>query len=141
MFDFRFLHRTGLAAALLLAAGNVAAQFQPFQPLPAQPPIPNDNPQSAAKIELGAQLYFDPRLSVNGTVTCNTCHNLLAGGDDERPLSIGAIGAVTSRNAPSLFNVGYYTIYFRDGRATSLEAAIDEHLVDETVLVIVVPSN
>jgi len=134
MFDIRFLHRTGFAITLLLAASSVAAQFQPFQPLPAQPPIPADNPQSALKIELGAQLYFDPRLSVNGTVTCNTCHNLLAGGDDERPLSIGATGVVTARNAPSLFNVGYYTIYFRDGRATSLEAAIEEHLADEVVL-------
>ncbi len=121
----------GLVAATALTAANA---FDAFKPLPLTPDIPADNPQSPPKIALGKQLYFDPRLSVNGAVTCNSCHDLMAGGDDGRALSIGALGKPGIRSAPTLWNVAFETIYFWDGRATSLEAAIREQLFDGTVM-------
>jgi len=120
----------------LFTAGTipVAYAFDAFKPLPLTPIIPKDNPQSAPKVDLGKQLYFDPRLSVNGAVSCNTCHNLMAGGDDGRAVSVGAVGKAGTRSAPTLWNVSYETVYFWDGRAKSLEAAIKEHLLDQTVM-------
>lgn len=113
----------------LWAVGVSAEEFRPFQPLPAQPPIPDANAPSAAKVALGAQLFFDARLSLDGSVSCLTCHNVLAGGDDTRPRSAGVKGRETRRNAPTLWNVGFYTAYFRDGRAASLELAVEEQLL------------
>ncbi len=65
-------------------------------------PAPADNPTTAAKVELGKMLYFDPRLSSSGTVSCFTCHNVMEGGDDHRPTSIGVHGHVGGRNAPTV---------------------------------------
>lgn len=120
----------------LLAVGTIplADAFDAFKPLLLAPIIPKDNPQSAPKVDLGKQLYFDPRLSVTGAVSCNTCHNLMAGGDDGRAVSTGALGKAGTRSAPTLWNVAYETVYFWDGRAKSLEAAIKEHLLDQTVM-------
>jgi cytochrome c peroxidase len=91
------------------------------QALPETPPIPADNPQSAAKIELGKKLYFDPRLSSNGTVSCNSCHNVMAGGDDNRPVSVGVDGKTGGRSAPTVWNSAFLSVQFWDGRAPSLE--------------------
>lgn len=85
------------------------------------PPIPADNPQSADKIELGKQLFFDPRFSSTGTVSCNTCHNLMLGGDDNRPTSMGVHGRSGPRNAPTVWNAAFHATQFWDGRAASLE--------------------
>ncbi len=92
-----------------------------FQPLPKSPPIPKENPQSAAKIALGKQLYFDPRLSKDGTVSCNSCHNVMGSGTDNRPTSIGVGGKAGGRNSPVVWNSGYLSVQFWDGRAASLE--------------------
>ncbi len=89
--------------------------------LPETPPIPADNPQSAAKIELGKKLYFDPRLSSTGTVSCNSCHNVMAGGDDNRPVSVGVDGKTGGRSAPTVWNSAFLSVQFWDGRAPSLE--------------------
>jgi cytochrome c peroxidase len=123
-----------LCALAAVIAVPTAFAFDAFKPLPPTPIIPADNPQSGAKVDLGRQLYFDPRLSVSGTVTCNTCHNLIAGGDDGRAVSVGALGKAGTRSAPTLWNVAYETVYFWDGRAKSLEAAIQEHLLNKTVM-------
>ena len=130
---FQFMRRAGFV--LIVGCSMTAhAQFAPFRPLPDQPPIPDDNPMSAAKIELGKQLYFDPRLSVNDSISCNTCHNVMGDGGDNRALSVGATGKTTQRNAISLWNVAYNTIFFWDGAALSLEGAIEAHLLDETTM-------
>lgn len=121
----------GLVCATVITAANA---FDAFKPLPLTPVIPADNPQSPPKIALGKQLYFDPRLSVNGTRTCNSCHDLMSGGDDGRAVSIGALGRPGTRSAPTLWNVAFETIYFWDGRAKSLESAIRGHLFDDTVM-------
>lgn len=86
-----------------------------------QPVIPADNPQTPEKIELGKQLFFDPRFSSTGTVSCNTCHNLMLGGDDSRPLSMGVHGLTGPRNSPTVWNAALHATQFWDGRATSLE--------------------
>ena len=124
---------TAICACLFMQP-VVARDFNPFRPLPASPPIPADNPQTQAKIELGKQLYFDRRLSADQDLTCNSCHNLMAGGDDNRALSRGEGGRLTTRSAPSLWNVAFNTVYFWDGRAPSLEAAILEHLQDKVIM-------
>lgn len=93
----------------------------PWEALPRLPPIPADNPQTESKILLGKTLYFDPRLSSTGTISCNSCHNLMAGGDDNRPHSVGVEGKQGSRSAPSVWNSAFLSVQFWDGRANSLE--------------------
>lgn len=109
-----------LGLALAASAGvSTAAQWQA---LPAKPPIPADNPQTPDKIELGKALYHDPRLSSTGTVACASCHSVMEGGDDHRPVSIGVHGQAGGRNAPTVWNSAYHSAQFWDGRAPSLEA-------------------
>jgi cytochrome c peroxidase len=55
-----------------------------FKPVPQKAPAPKDNPITPEKIELGKKLYFEPRLSGSGLISCNTCHNLSISGDDNR---------------------------------------------------------
>lgn len=99
----------------------LAASAQAWDALPASPPTPADNPMSLEKIELGKQLFFDPRFSSTGTVSCNTCHNLMLGGDDGRPTSMGVHGLTGPRNAPTVWNSAFHATQFWDGRAASLE--------------------
>lgn len=119
---------------LALSVAPVAAQFSPFRPLPAQPPIPDDNVQSPAKIALGKTLYFDPRLSGSGRTTCQQCHNLAYGAADGMAYSTGDDGTLTKRSAPTLWNVGFYTIWFWDGRAATLEDAVERHLMETNAM-------
>jgi cytochrome c peroxidase len=120
--------------AMGLGYATGAAAYEFLQPLPDKVPIPKDNPQSGAKIALGKQLYFDRRLSVTGTVSCNSCHNVMAGGQDNRALSVGALGKSGRRNAPTVWNVAFQSVYYWDGRARSLEEQLHSHLLDDTVM-------
>ena len=117
----------------ILFFSQMGFAFEYLQPLPDTPIIPADNPQTEEKIALGKQLYFDPRLSLNGDVSCNTCHNLAAGGDDD-----GAVFHMPNRNikrsAPSLWNVAHLSTYFWDARAKSLEEQAKEHLFDPNIM-------
>ena len=92
-----------------------------LEALPAQAPIPADNPMSAAKVDLGQQLFFDTRLSVDGTISCNSCHNVMGSGTDNRPVSIGVGGQKGGRSAPTVWNSAFLSVQFWDGRAASLE--------------------
>jgi len=121
-------------AVLLMLLVSSAQAFEPFQPLPDKPPVPQDNPLSEIKIALGKNLFFDRRLSVNGSLSCNSCHDLAHGGADYRPVSIGATGIKGRRSAPTLWNVAYQTVLYWDGRAESLEQALESHLLDKTVM-------
>lgn len=98
----------------------------PAPPLGLPPvPWPADNPYSAAKVELGRNLFFDPRLSANGKVSCATCHppaHAFAGGD---PPPVGVTGSPLRRRAPTIINRAYGRTQFLDGRAASLEAQIN----------------
>lgn len=99
----------------------LAHSAQAWEALPERPPIPVDNPMTPGKIELGKRLFFDPRFSSTGTVSCNTCHNLMLGGDDGRPTSMGVHGLTGPRNAPTVWNAAFHATQFWDGRAASLE--------------------
>lgn len=77
-------------------------------------------PQQEAKIELGKILWFDPRLSLSGKVSCNTCHDLSTNGADTKPLSIGYAGRKGTVNSPTVFNAEKQIAQFWDGRAKTL---------------------
>lgn len=77
-------------------------------------------PQQEAKIELGQMLWFDPRLSLSGKVSCNTCHDLSTNGADTKPLSIGYAGRKGTVNSPTVFNAEKQIAQFWDGRAKTL---------------------
>ncbi|MEW8977926.1 MAG: cytochrome-c peroxidase [Symbiobacterium sp.] len=85
------------------------------------PPEPEDNPTTPEKVELGKMLYFDPRLSSSGVISCATCHNLGLGGTDRLPTSIGHGFQNTPRNAPTVLNAAFFQNQFWDGRAQGLE--------------------
>ena len=107
-----------LGSAMLASPMMVIAQWEA---LPDQAPVPADNPMTLEKVELGKMLYFDPRLSSNGTVSCFTCHNVMEGGDDHRPTSIGVHGQAGGRNAPTVWNAAFLSAQFWDARAAKLE--------------------
>ena len=106
-----------LTLLLTVAAGSASA----WEALPKVAPSPGDNPSSAEKIELGKMLYFDPRFSSTGTVSCFSCHSVIEGGDDHRPTSIGVHGEKGGRNAPTVWNAAFNSAQFWDGRAATLE--------------------
>jgi cytochrome c peroxidase len=87
------------------------------------PPViaPPGNPPSSLKIHLGKELYFDARLSADGTVSCATCHNPALGWSDEGPTSKGIRGQFGGRRAPPVSNAAYSPLQFWDGRSPSLE--------------------
>lgn len=87
-------------------------------------PIPEDNPPTAEAIALGRELYFSPLLSVDGTLSCASCHDPKQGFADARPVSTGIHGKRGSRNAPTVLNAVYNKLQFWDGRATDLEAQV-----------------
>ncbi len=83
--------------------------------------IPPDNPQTPEKIALGEKLFFDGRLSADGTVACSTCHDPAHAFTDGRPASIGIKGRVGQRNSPTILNALYNKTQFWDGRVKTLE--------------------
>lgn len=125
-----------LAAALLVAGcapeGGAPAEepapsnedvFVPGPPADfAAPVIPDDNPQTPEKVALGKQLYFDTRLSADGTRSCYSCHLVANGLTDGLPVAEGALGRVLTRSSPTLWNIAYHTQFYWDGRSGSLEA-------------------
>ncbi len=93
----------------------------PWAPLPKEAAAPKDNPTTKEKIHLGKMLFFDPRLSMDGTVSCNSCHNVMSNGTDSRPFSIGVGAKAGGRSAPTVWNSAFHSVQFWDGRALSLE--------------------
>lgn len=117
-----------LAVTVLSAALGASAEWEdsadyPY-PVPAglqKPFVPADNPMSDAKVDLGKKLYFDKRLSADGTVSCATCHNPQKGWTDQLPVSTGIKGQKGGRSAPTVLNSAFMDVQFWDGRAPSLE--------------------
>lgn len=87
------------------------------------PPLPvaDDNPMTPEKIELGKMLYFDKRVSKDGTVSCATCHDPKLAWAEHEPTSEGISHQKGGRNAPTVINAAYATSQFWDGRAKTLE--------------------
>ena len=105
------------AAACLVTAGAVIAQT----PEPIQPIVPPKQ-INLGMVELGKKLYFDPRLSKSGFISCNSCHNLSMGGTDNIPTSIGDKWQQGPINAPTVLNSSLNVAQFWDGRAADLKA-------------------
>ena len=85
-------------------------------------PIPESNPLSDAKVALGRQLFFDPRLSVDKSRACYSCHKKEDGTGGHDPLAVGAKDKQLTRHSPALWNVAYLSKLYWDGRSDSLEA-------------------
>lgn len=111
----------GLAGfAVALAANTASSRLQQFAPLP-EAMASDSNSITAAKIELGRMLYYEPRLSRAQDVSCNTCHPLNRYGADGNPVSSGFKGQKGDRNAPTVYNAAGHFVQFWDGRAPDVE--------------------
>lgn len=139
-----FFGRCSLLGIALVLSASACVEDESLVPVYEGPPIPwsyrafpevvhpADNPSSDAKVALGRLLFYDPILSRDQKVACATCHSevwglgdglaLSIGVDGEGPAGPGRVGpTMTTRNAPSLWNVAFRTELFWDGRFTSLE--------------------
>jgi len=123
----RILPLIGFAMLATLAA----CRSEPPAPPPVEWPqiksydpmaIPADNPMTPAKVELGKQLYYDQRLSGDGSRACYSCHLAEKGLTDGLAKAIGAYGVEIPRSAPTLWNIGYHKEFYWDGRSATLEA-------------------
>lgn len=120
--QFAFAALLALPAAAQMSDPEVLALAQKvFKPIPSEAPAIKDNPASPAKAELGKMLFFEPRLSKGGTLSCNSCHNLSMGGDDNMPTSIGHGWQKGPRNSPTVLNAVFNVAQFWDGRAEDLK--------------------
>lgn len=123
---------SSVAVSVLLATAAVAAEPVPadlrdtaielFKPLPSTIPSVKDNKITPEKIALGKALFFDPRISASGVFSCNSCHNVGTGGDDNLETSIGHGWQKGPRNSPTVFNAVFNIAQFWDGRAEDLKA-------------------
>ena len=117
-----------LCLSLFASAAVAAGADAPWQALPAMTPSPAANPGTPAKVELGRMLFHDKRLSESATVSCASCHALAEGGAGHKPTSAGVHGELGGRNASTVWNVGFLTSYYWDGRAASLEDQVRTQL-------------
>lgn len=101
-----------------------------FKPLAPLPPVATASEQ--AQVDLGRMLFFDPRLSRDRDVSCNSCHRLDRFGVDHAPLSTGEGGARGRRNAPSVYHAGGNFTAFWDGRAPDVEHQATEPMLNPT---------
>lgn len=86
------------------------------------PAMPSDaNPMTPAKVDLGRMLFYDPRISKDGKVSCNSCHDLAKYGVDGQPVSTGFGGQKGGRNSPTVYHAAGQTLQFWDGRAPTVE--------------------
>jgi len=95
----------------------LAGDLEPFKAVP----IPEQNPQTAEKVELGKKLFFDRRLSGDGTMSCATCHDPELAFSDGLDISLSYPTTRNWRNSPTLMNVAFQKYLFHDGRAQTLE--------------------
>jgi cytochrome c peroxidase len=143
--DARRIGAALAVATLAVAAGeNPAAATERFPaaavarvarpPLGLPPvPVPPDNPVIGARVELGRKLFFDRRLSHNGTMSCAMCHIPEQGFTNvELARPVGIEGRSLRRNSPTIFNAAYVAPLFHDGRETSLETQVVGPLLERS---------
>ena len=111
-----------LAVVLCIAslASHAASSMQVNPALPPVP-IPPDNPQTDPKVALGRQLFFDPRLSADDTISCATCHEPEHAWANHNAVDIGIQGKKGTRNSGTILDAAYMDVQFWDGRAKTLE--------------------
>ncbi len=119
------------------SAASVSAAAKPLPPMPAAAPLapppnplpapttPADNPLTAEAAALGKQLFFDKRLSKDGSAACETCHLPEKGWTDGKQFSTKVGGGVNTRHSPTLYNASYSDLYYWDGRSPTLEKQIE----------------
>jgi cytochrome c peroxidase len=117
------------------APGSRAPGFEPRLPdgIPAElwrRFIPANNPLTPEKVQLGQALYFDKRLSADGSISCATCHDPSAAFADHNPRSVGIGGRTGTRNAPTTLNAMFSESLFWDGRVRTLEEQVRQPLVN-----------
>lgn len=121
------LRKTMLLFVLSLSFNAMAK----MKALPKSAPVPKDNPMTKEKIELGKMLFFDPRLSKDGTISCNSCHNVMFHGGDGRPVGVGVHGQRGGRGSPTVWNSAFNSTQFWDGRAATLEEQAKGPLIND----------
>jgi cytochrome c peroxidase len=110
-----------LTAEQLQAVSDLRAQaLTLFSPLPTKVEHPA-GPDTPEKVALGHMLFMDPRLSVDSSISCNSCHRLDAFGADSEPTSTGVEGQKGGRNSPTVYNAALHNLQFWDGRAVDVE--------------------
>ncbi len=104
-------------------AGTEASAGSEINPLLGLPPvpIPTGNPQTPAKIALGNKLFHDKRFSIDGGISCSSCHDDGKAFTDHLTVSVGHHGLTGTRNAPTVINAAFYKSQFWDGREPDLE--------------------
>jgi len=123
------LRSLGISLSLFVAAAALRADDaallkkarSAFKPVPSHAPDLKGNPASPEKIALGKMLFFDPRLSSSGVISCNSCHNLGLAGVDGMETSIGHGWQKGPRNSPTVLNAVFNIAQFWDGRAKDLQ--------------------
>ena len=111
--------KTAVTLVMAIVAGHALAAERDSEPIQALvAPVVKD----AAKVELGKKLFFDPRLSRSGFISCNSCHNLAMGGSDNLKTSIGHNWQEGPINSPTVLNSSLSIAQFWDGRAADLRA-------------------
>ncbi len=122
----RLVAAVSLGAALAVSGGVAADDGlgdyrDRFEPLPHLPPIPAHNSLTEEKVQLGNMLFFEPRISSSGVISCATCHNPALGWSDRIPRATGHDGQIGDRNTPTVLNSGFLGAQFWDGREPDLE--------------------
>lgn len=112
-----FIRSLGLIAVACLTSFAYAEPPLGIRPVK----VPDDNPMTEEKIELGKQLYFDKRLSKDNTISCASCHDPKKGWSNGEPVATGIGGQKGGRSSPTILNAAYYRFQFWDGRSGSLE--------------------
>jgi cytochrome c peroxidase len=125
------------ASAVSTAPTAMVSAAAPLPPMPVAPPLapppdalpppktPADNPLTPEGVALGKQLFFDKRLSKDGSASCETCHVPEKGWTDGKQFSTKVGGGVNTRHSPTLYNASYNDLYYWDGRSPTLEKQIE----------------
>ena len=111
--------RARAAALVATLAAGAAGAAEPIHPIPARSGL------DPARVALGRELFHDPLLSKDGSVSCASCHDLARGGSDGRRVSVGIEGKPGVINSPTVFNAVFNFKQFWDGRAETIEDQID----------------
>ena len=123
-YNFSYFSTTALTIIIGMTAAHaddVSEYMDFFEPLPFMPPIPANNSMTQEKIDLGQMLFFEPRISASGVISCATCHNPALGWADRIDRAVGHAGQVGVRNTPTVLNSGFLEAQFWDGREPDLE--------------------
>jgi len=117
MKTYKYWYLLILACAVLSSSLCYGEGLEPIRPLQGA----GTDPRAVEEIELGKKLFFDRRLSGDGTMSCAVCHNPDTGYSDGLSISLSYPTTKNWRNSPTLINIGYNNIFFMDGRASTLE--------------------